>query len=183
MQKRQKSENKGSEVQGLYTSPRTSWDHYNALLCHCHPALVNLCQGHTHILYTHTSNLHSYCYIYCTLTNTISHIPLNWIHRYTHASNLHLLENTVKSKLHMCTSHELHTHTHWHTLFKFSFTDGKQSSQDTHMNTKLVLKDVYVFTQCVWHKHTHTHVLTQLQPIYIHLKNKRRHKQAHQRQP
>lgn len=100
-----------------YTSPRTSWDHYNKLLCHCHPSLVNLCQGHTRTVHTnphmrkHTSNLHSYCHIYCMLTNTISHIPLNWIHRYTHASNLHLLENAVTSKLHMCAAHELVAHT------------------------------------------------------------------------
>lgn len=52
------SENKSTEVQGLcasrtYTSLRTSWDHYNALLRHCHPALVNLCQGHTHTVHTH----------------------------------------------------------------------------------------------------------------------------------
>lgn len=44
----------------------------------------------THILYsqihthTHTSHLHSYCHIYCTLTNTISHIPLNWKVTCTH---------------------------------------------------------------------------------------------------
>lgn len=70
--KQHKSENKGREVQGLfasftYTSPRTGWDHYKTVLCHCHPALINLCQGHTCTVHTathaHASNLHSYCYI------------------------------------------------------------------------------------------------------------------------
>lgn len=87
MQKKKRSEVQGVCASDTYT--RTCWDHYNTLLCHCHPGLGNLCHGHTRTVHTHppahTSNLHSYCYIYCMLTNTISHIPLNWIHRYTHA--------------------------------------------------------------------------------------------------
>lgn len=128
------------------TSPRTSWDHYNTLLCHCHPALVNLCQGHARTVHAHTPNLHSYCYIYCILTNTISHIPPNWIHRYTHASNLHLLEHIVTSKLHMCTSHELYTHTHTR-LFEITFSDGKQSCWNRiHIQVQTWLWMMYIHT-------------------------------------
>lgn len=32
----------------FHTHPRTCWDRYHILLCHCRPTLVNLCKGHTH---------------------------------------------------------------------------------------------------------------------------------------
>lgn len=145
------SENKSTEVQVLcasrtYTSLRTSWDHYNALLRHCHPALVNLCQGHTHIQF-------AFLLLHRSLANTISHIPPNWKFRYTYASHLHLLENTVTSKLQMCTNHELHKRTHAHTAWEFTFREGTQWGQDClasykHTGTKLVLHDLNVFTRC-----------------------------------
>lgn len=85
---------KNREVQGLCVS-RSGWDHYKSLLCHCQPALVNPCQGHTYTVLTHphthsqTSHLHSYCHIYSMLTNSISHIPLNWKVTHMHHVSIH----------------------------------------------------------------------------------------------
>lgn len=95
-----------TQVQGLCTlntGLKTSWDHYNGLLCHCHPALVNLCQGCTHTVHTNIQFAFLLLPLLHTHKHHQSHSSKMKMHRYTHASHLHLLKNTVTSKLHVCT--------------------------------------------------------------------------------